>query len=110
MLAGLAGAIVVYALLGFFLAPWVVKNKAIDIVGEILGSELRIEKVAINPFVRCCRVVQLELDDPDGEPFFSVGQVFVNFQASSLFRWALTFDEVRIDAPHAYLDRDAGGA
>ena len=29
----------------------------------------------------------------------------MNFQSSSLFRWALTFDEVRIDAPEVFLAR-----
>ena len=69
------------------------------------GSELTVEKVAINPFVLSLRVDGIVLKDPSGAPFLRVQQVFVNFQLSSLFRWAWTFDEVRIDAPEVFLAR-----
>jgi len=97
---GTAGAVVVlYTLVGFFLAPWLVKKNAIEVVADTYGAELKIEKVAVNPFVLSLRVNGIELEDPSGVPFLRVGQLFVNFQTSSLFRWAWTFDEVRIDSP-----------
>ncbi|MCI0516577.1 MAG: DUF748 domain-containing protein, partial [Woeseiaceae bacterium] len=108
-LMGLAIAVVLYALLGFFLAPWLVKKTAIDSVREQLAAELRIEKVAINPFVLSLRIDGLELDDPAQTRFARIDQIFVNFQASSLFRWAWTFDEIRFTAPQLNLARDATG-
>ena len=104
-----AAAIVVYALLGFFLAPWLVKTTAINAVRDSLGVELKLQKVAINPFVLSLRIDGLELDEPDGEPFLTVGRIFINFQSSSLFRWALTFREFHIDAPELRLDRNSDG-
>jgi uncharacterized protein involved in outer membrane biogenesis len=65
--------------------------------------------VAVNPFVLSLQVDGVALDDPSGAPVLRVHQIFVNFQLSSLFRWAWTFDEVRIDAPEAFLARDSGG-
>ena len=109
LLVALTIVLVVYSLLGFALAPWLVKRTAVNSVQDQLGAELRIEKVAINPFVLSLRIDQLALDDPAGQAFLEVEQIFVNFQLSSLFRWALTFDEFRIDAPHAYLARDERG-
>ncbi|HSD68904.1 MAG TPA: DUF748 domain-containing protein, partial [Woeseiaceae bacterium] len=108
-LLGLAIAVVLYALLGFFLAPWLIKKTAIDSVREQLAAELRIEKVAINPFVLSLRVDGLELDDPAQTRFARIDQIFVNFQASSLFRWAWTFDQIRFTAPQLNLARDATG-
>ena len=103
---GTAGAVVVlYTLVGFFLAPWLVKKNAIEVVADTYGAELKIEKVAVNPFVLSLRVNGIELEDPSGVPFLRVGQLFVNFQTSSLFRWAWTFDEVSIDAPEVFLAR-----
>lgn len=101
--------LLVYTLAGFALAPWLVKRTAVNAVQDQLGSALRIEKVAINPFVLSLRIDQLALDDPDGKSFLEIEQIFVNFQLSSLFRWALTFDEFRVDSPHAYLARDEHG-
>jgi hypothetical protein len=100
-----ATVLAVYALVGFVLAPWLVKKQAIEVVADTFGSELTVEKVAINPFVLSLRVDGIALKDPSGAPFLRVQQVFVNFQSSSLFRWAWTFEEVRIDSPEAFLAR-----
>ena len=108
-LIGLAIAIVVYAILGFFLAPWIVANTATNAVRENLGVELKLEKVAVNPFVLSLRIDGLELDEPDGDVFLTIERIFINFQLSSLFRWAVTFREFYINSPKAHLARDAGG-
>ena len=102
----LAGTILVlYALVGFVLAPWLVKKNAIEAVADTLGAELTLENVAINPFTLSLQIDGIALQDPSGAPFLRVQQVFVNFQSSSLFRWAWTFDEIRIDSPEAFLAR-----
>jgi hypothetical protein len=108
-LLGILIAIVVYAVAGFFLAPWLVKKNAIESVREIYDAELGIEKVAINPFVLSLRIDGLEIDDPSGEPFTRIEQIFVNFQLSSLFRRAWTFREFRIDAPEFFVARHDNG-
>ena len=108
-LVGIASALVAYALLGFFLAPWLVRNVAIDAVSENLNAELRLEKVAINPFALSLRIDGLELDTTDGEPVVRIRQIFANFQSSSLFRWAWSFAEIHFDAPELFLSRDNSG-
>ena len=109
-LIGIVATLVAYALLGFFLAPWLVKNAAVDGVTENLNAELRLDKVAINPFVLSLRVDGLELDAADGEPVARIEQIFANFQLSSLFRWAWTFAEIRFDEPELFVSRDDAGA
>jgi hypothetical protein len=101
--------IVVYALLGLFLAPWLVKNAATNAVRDNLGVELSLQEVSINPFVLSLRIDGLELDEPHGDPFLTVERIFINFQLSSLFRWALTFREFHIDAPELRLERNTDG-
>ncbi|CAE7835039.1 unnamed protein product [Symbiodinium necroappetens] len=102
-------AVALYAVLGFFLAPWLVKTNAIDLVRNNLNAELRLQRVAINPFVLSLTIDGLEFDDPKGMPFARIEQIFVNFQLSSLFRWALSFDEIRVDSPELFLSRDDNG-
>ncbi len=101
--------VVVYALLGFFLAPWLVKNAATNAVRDNLGVELTLQKVSVNPFVLSLQIDGLELDGPDGESFLAVGRIFINFQLSSLFRWAMTFREVHFDSPELHLARGGDG-
>ena len=109
-LIGAAVTIVIYTLSGFFLAPWLVKNAAINAVADNLNAELRLAKVAINPYVLSLRVDGLELDAADGEPVARVQQIYTNFQLSSLFRWAWSFAEVRFDKPELFLARNGAGA
>jgi len=98
-----------YTLAGFFLAPWLVERQAVKAVAEQFDSELRLERVAINPYVLSLTIDGLELDDPAGEPLARVGQIHVNFQTSSLFRWAWTFAEFRIEAPELFVTRYGDG-
>ena len=109
-LIGIASAIVVYALLGFLLVPWLGKKLAIEGVSENLNAELAIERVAFNPFLLRLEVNGLALDDLDGEPLAGFDTFVIDFQSSSLFRWALTFKEIRLDGPEVYLSRDSDGA
>ena len=108
LLAAVA-VVMVYALLGFCLLPWVVKTNAIKAVKENLNAELRLADVAINPFVLSLRIDGLELDDPAGAAFARVDRIFANFQLSSLFRWAWAFDEFRITSPQVNLARGREG-
>jgi hypothetical protein len=101
--------VAVYALLGFFLVPWLVGKGAIQTVRENFDAELRLEKVEVNPFLLTLRLRGFELDDPDGSPAARAAEIFINFQLSSLFRWAWTFDEFRVIAPELFIARDGFG-
>ncbi|MGH8165856.1 MAG: hypothetical protein ACREQ1_01375 [Woeseiaceae bacterium] len=65
-LLAVVAVVMLYALLGFCLLPWVVKSNAIKSVKENLNAELGIADVAINPFVLSLSIDGLELDDPAG--------------------------------------------
>lgn len=104
-----AAVIAVYALLGFFLAPWLINKTATDTVRDQLGIELTMQKVSVNPFVLSLAIDGLELDEPGGDPFLTVERIFINFQLSSLFRWAVTFREFHIESPNIRLARNADG-
>ena len=106
------GAVVVtvYTLLGFLLVPWLVEKLAVDTLRERFDAELTLQKVAFNPYVLALRIDGLELRDPDGAPFASADQIYVNLQLSSIFRLAPTFAEIRLDVPVGYLARNADGA
>ena len=60
---GITGAIIVYALLGFLLAPWLINNAATNAVRDNLGVELSLRKVSVNPFVLSLQIDSLELDE-----------------------------------------------
>jgi len=73
------------------------------------NAELRVEKIELNPFALSLRITGLELDNPQGAPTARIGEIFTNFQLSSLFRLALTFDEVRLSSAEFFIARDKSG-
>ncbi len=95
LLAGL------YALLGFYAAPRIVRSQAIDFVRENYGRELTLGEIRINPFKLQAEIKDLSLPDTDGKPMLAFRRLFIDFELSSLWRRAYFFKDVQLDAPLA---------
>jgi hypothetical protein len=89
--------IVLYGVTGFLLLPYLIKRNLPGMVNKRLGVEASIQRVKINPFAMTLEATGFQMKEPSGRALASFQRLYVNFQASSLFRWALTFDEVSID-------------
>ncbi len=87
--------ILAYSLAGFFLAPWLLKHFTVKKVSE-LGRTLSVGTVRINPYMLDIRVDDAELLDTDGSLLAAYDEYYWNFQLSSLFNWAWTFQEIRL--------------
>jgi uncharacterized protein involved in outer membrane biogenesis len=95
LLAGL------YALLGFYAAPRIVRSQALDFVREKYGRELTLGEIRINPFRLQAEIKDLSLPDTDGKPMLAFRRFFVDFELSSLWQRAYVFKDVQLDAPLA---------
>lgn len=93
--------VLLYTLAGFFLVPALVSHLLVKNVEEKADREASVSEVRFNPYVLSLQLNGFELTDTDGERLAAFDELFVNFQLSSLFRWALTFREFRLDG--AYL-------
>jgi len=101
--------VTVYTLAGFFGVPALVRSLIVDGVRESMGRDVSIEGVRFNPYALRLEIEGLQLHDTDGELLAAFDRFVVNLQASSLFRWAWTFREVRLEGPFALLERFAPG-
>ena len=88
-----------YALLGFKVAPSIVRDQAQAFVREHYQRELAIGAVAIHPFKLQAEVRDLALPDADGRPMLGFQRLFVDFEIASLWNRAFTFKDVTIEAP-----------
>ena len=93
-----AVAILLYAIVGFFIVPPIARRQIVNNVAVKLGREVAIEKVRVNPFALSLTLRGFTLKDSDGAPFIAFDEFYVDFQTSSLVRWAYTFKEVRLDS------------
>ncbi|MBK9137928.1 MAG: DUF748 domain-containing protein [Verrucomicrobia bacterium] len=92
---------VAYSVIGFFVLPPLIKWQLLKRLPELTHRAATLRQVKVNPWALSLTVRGLELKEADGRTFASWEELYVNFQASSLFRWAWTFDQIRLVQPFA---------
>ena len=102
-------ALLFYTLTGFVVVPWVVKSLIVKTVREQVDREAGLERVAFNPFTLSLTMEGFSLPDRPGSTLLSFDELFVNLQASSLFTWTATVEELRVQGPYVALRRFEDG-
>jgi hypothetical protein len=102
------GLVLLYAVVGFFILPPIVRSVAVKQISAQLDREVSIQQVKLNPFTLSTTVRGLLVKDKDGEPFISWDEVYVNFQLSSFFGHAWVFKEISLTKPfiRAQMNKD----
>ncbi|MDZ7669739.1 MAG: DUF748 domain-containing protein [Gammaproteobacteria bacterium] len=101
--------LLLYTLAGFLIVPWVARQQIIDRVGELVDRPVALETLRVNPFVLSVEAREFAITEDDGSGILSFERLYVNFQLSSLFRWALTFREITLEHPSLAFVRFADG-
>jgi len=99
--------LVIYTICGFLLAPWLVRQQLPGLLDKHLGAQGSVGSVYINPFLMIFDARDLVVAEKGGAPVLQLGRVLVNFELSSLLRWAWTFSEIRIEQPMLNAELDA---
>lgn len=107
--SAIVAAFVLYALVGFFGVPWIVEGLIEKKSLEIVKRQATVEKVRCNPFTLSLTIEGFSIPDRPGSVLLSWDRVYANAQASSLFRWAATLKELRIENPYVALRRFEDG-
>lgn len=111
--AGVTGAIVLvlYAVLGFFLAPRIVRGQLEDFVAGKLGLKLTVAEIETNPFTLAATVRDLRIAETDGGPSLVAFDEFTaNFEARSIFARAWTFADIGLVRPRLAVVRRTDGS
>ena len=108
-LAVVAALFLVYTLAGFLLVPRLLASYVPRYVQEQLGRRAEIGEVRVNPLLFKIDVRQFRLKEADGRPLLAFDRLFVDFELSSLFRWAWTFAEIRLEGPRVDMVAGADG-
>lgn len=98
--------VVLFGLLGFFVAPRIVKSVAETQILEKTGRKATIGAVELNPYRLSARIVDFTLYEPDGTtPAAEVGELLANVSSASLFKRALVFDALAVRKPRIHVVR-----
>lgn len=104
-----AALLILYALAGFVLAPWLLGRQVVSLAHEQLGREASVGAVQVNPFTLSLRVADFVLHDVDGSELVRFASLHADLSSASLFRRAWTFSELSLDAPYLRVVRAADG-
>ena len=99
--------LLLYAVVGFFIIPAVLKAKLPEIIQEQTGRSASIEQIKFNPFSLELSLQGFAMKEQDKQlDFVTFKEFYVNTEAvSSLFELALVFDEVRLSNPYARIEK-----
>ncbi len=105
-----AGLLSVYFLFAWFGFEPLLKWAAPKFIAAKSQHRLQIAAARFDPFALSLSIKGLKLAEPDGKPLLAFAELFVDFDASSLFRWAYVFEDIRLSAPAAQLELRADGS
>lgn len=89
--------VLLYTLAGFLLVPFLIGHYLPGALSERFDSVVSLEKIKINPYSLAIEAREFRISEPSGAPIMGFERLHVNFQLSSIFRWALTFRDVILD-------------
>lgn len=104
------GLITFYLLFAWFGFEPLLKWAAPKFIADKSQHHLSIEAARFDPFALSVSVQGLTLKEPEGKPLLKFAELFVDFDAASLFKWAYVFDDIRLTAPDASIELQADGS
>jgi hypothetical protein len=92
-------AVALYALLGFVVIPRVARSVLETKLTALVHRRTAIRKISLNPFTLEVTVDGFAVQDRDGGPFVSFDQLYLDFQALSLFKGGVILRDIVLRAP-----------
>lgn len=104
------GLFVLYVALGYLAVGPLAAHYIPRLAQSQLDSRATVGKVAFDPLRLDLTVDRLQLSTPQGVPLAGFDKLFIDFAPASLWRWAWTFHQIRIDQPQVNVAIARGGA
>ncbi len=97
------GVFLLFVIIGFWVVPPLLKPKLEAQMSGLLGREVTIGALKLNPLVLSATITDLTVREVDGQPFAGFEELYANAQLSSVINWAFTIGEIRVQGPFGVL-------
>ncbi|MGD8542263.1 MAG: DUF748 domain-containing protein [Desulfobacteraceae bacterium] len=97
------GVFLLCVIFGFWVLPPLLKPKLEAQMSGLLGREVTIGELKLNPLVISATISDLTVREVDGQPFAGFQELYANAQLSSIINWAFTIGEIRVQGPFGVL-------
>jgi hypothetical protein len=94
-----AGLVLLYALAGAVLLPWLVKRELPALAAEKWNAQARVAEVGFNPFTLRLRAAGFALEEKSGKPLMALREAIVDLEWRSLARRGVVLSELRLSEP-----------
>lgn len=110
--AFIAGSLLgIYALLGFYLLPMLVKSKLPALIQQETGRKASVATVRFDPFSLQLSLQGFELQEPDGQLFARFDDFFIDINArQSISQATLVIDKASLNKPVVRIAKHKDGA
>jgi hypothetical protein len=109
LLAALASLLALYAVLGGYALPRYLERALPELAAKELKRSAAIGAASFNPFLFKLELSGFTLAEPGGRPIVRFRRLLVDFELSSVLRWAWTFREIALDGLEVLADIDPEG-
>jgi uncharacterized protein involved in outer membrane biogenesis len=105
-----AGLIVLFAIVGFFVVPPVAKHYLVKGLSEKLHRQVTIDDIKINPFALTVLIKGFTIKErSSSEVFVSFSELFLDLQAESIYQRGPILREIRLANPYVRIVRNDDG-
>ncbi len=92
--------VVIYALVGFFGVPRLVRSQLLSFVSEHYGRQATIGAIRFNPFTFDLEARDFSLPDTDQQPMLAFGRLRLDLDVATIWRAAPSFAAIEIERPY----------
>ncbi|MBI1176874.1 DUF748 domain-containing protein [bacterium] len=106
---GILVALLLYAVVGFLVAPLIIRSQLAKQLTARTGLSAAVGKVQCNPFSLELAIESLEMGPTNSEAWLGFDRFHANLQLSSLWRWEFVLRDISLDHPHVLAHLDQAG-
>ncbi len=104
------GLLVIYAVVGVYILPAVLKSKIPEIIHQETGRKALISNVEVQPFPLSLSVQGLEIQEHNGQTFAALDVFYIKMGfIQSIRQLALVIDEISLKKPFVHIARQKNG-
>jgi hypothetical protein len=104
------GLLVIYAVVGVYILPAVLKSKIPEIIQQETGRKALIANVQIQPFPLAVSLKGFEIQERNGQPFVALDNFYIRIGLfQSIKQLALVFDKISLKTPYVHIARQKNG-
>jgi hypothetical protein len=105
----LIGALVVYTIVGFLVAPAVIKSQMLKRLPAMLKRPVAVAAVKVNPYALSLAIRGLAVNETNGAPFAGFDEFYARLKFSSFFQHGWAVQEIYFTHPFAQILRGKDG-